>query len=456
MAATKKISHLKPNAVCHYVLANSAKGGLGMFSFTDDYYQQQIAHFFRLLTSPNREIAHLATQDLTCEVKKWIKKDPSDSQIEDFCNSSKAINYTTQSSNSCRNLPKRFRRAMWSVNKQISVTAKVTTDGTMALKISQICKCDPKPLEREKCKCAAANFKTIDTKRRAQVSRTIRLAVADNHLEVWSNYDSQGVSIKNTPLVRENNQFVNDGRYIDFSTYKWIHNARLNLWPTNSNKLTNHGKHNSPEDRKCRRCEHDNETLSHILNGCKSHMGFGITERHNAVQDLIVDAVKKGAYHKHAQIEVDKRCNAADRNLRPDIVIINHDKKEAVILDVTCPFRSDADYMAECRARKIGKYLPEANSYRKAGYTVHINAIVVGSLGIWDPLNTPSLNHLGIAKTRQSALIRRVVESTIHYSKTIYYTHTMGKKYDSHYKTRFEREKLNNQTTNTAEDNTNE
>jgi hypothetical protein len=78
---------------------------------------------------------------------------------------------------------------------------------------------------------------------------------------------------------------------------------------------------------------------------------------------------------------------------------------------------------------KVMKYGPEATKFERNGYSVHLNAIVVGSLGFWDPGNNQSFKFIGVPPPKQKAFMRRAVEMVIEYSKTIYWSHILGDRY---------------------------
>ncbi|KAK3925226.1 Retrovirus-related Pol polyprotein from type-1 retrotransposable element R2 [Frankliniella fusca] len=60
---------------------------------------------------------------------------------------------------------------------------------------------------------------------------------------------------------------------------------------------------------------------------------------------------------------------------------------------------------------------------RVAGEHSTAEAIVVGSLGSWDPANNSVLNQLGIPKFRQNTLKRKCVSDAIRWSRDIYVEH---------------------------------
>lgn len=67
-------------------------------------------------------------------------------------------------------------------------------------------------------------------------------------------------------------------------------------------------------------------------------------------------------------------------SLKPDLVLSRGD--EVVILDITCPF--DNGYGVFSGARKDKKYAPLRDYFKTSFKNIHIDAIIVGSVGSWD------------------------------------------------------------------------
>jgi hypothetical protein len=264
----------------------------------------------------------------------------------------------------------------------------------------------------------------VDKRSRKLAYRTLRQTVAYSHWKALTEKRSMGRNCHLNCHLKQNNQFCSDGKYISHASFKWIHKARLNLQPVRCNRLTNHSTQTADE-MKCRICGYPKETLAHVLNQCKPALGKDITARHNAVQDQVVEYAK--AHDKKLDISVNKQCNVAGRKLLPDIVIRNEKDKKVFIIDVTCPFNSDMTTFHNARQGKIAKYKTEADKFTSLGYEVGLDAIVVGSLGVWDKNNSRILNKIGIPWSRQQTLIRKTVQSTIDYSRTIYWAHVLEK-----------------------------
>ncbi|KAH1178082.1 hypothetical protein KIL84_011784 [Mauremys mutica] len=163
------------------------------------------------------------------------------------------------------------------------------------------------------------------------------------------------------------------------------------------------------------------ETLPHVLCSCRPH-GRAWQLRHNAVQDRLVKAI---APHL-GEIAVNRTIPGTDSPLRPDIVITDEDRKKIILVDVTIPFENRTMAFRQARARKLEKYAPLADTLRAKGYEVYTDALIVGALGAWDPLNERVLRTCGVGR-RYAWLMRcLMVSDAIRWSRDIYTEHVTG------------------------------
>ena len=234
-------------------------------------------------------------------------------------------------------------------------------------------------------------------------------------------------------------------RHADF---KFINPARLDLLPLNGTMRFDSDP-GQARDRRCRRCKHrltDNhhiETLPHVLNHCKSHLA-AIKHRHDAVQNRIVRALPN-----HLGTVVVDRTALADSRLRPDIVITNELERTVTIVDICVPFENTYEALALARLTKIQKYQPIADEYTARGYTVELDAIVVGSLGSWDPANERILQILRIPRKYLRLMRFLIVSDVIGWSRDIYIEHVTGA---SHFPRRLQAESFGALNRNTRQD----
>lgn len=151
-----------------------------------------------------------------------------------------------------------------------------------------------------------------------------------------------------------------------------------------------------------------------------------ITARHNSILDRVSKTVQFG--NKNAKININSVCTVANRNVRPDIVMINEKDKCVDIVDITCPFENGPRALIQARLKKQLAYKAEARAYVKLGYRVFVDTIVVGSLGTWDRFNDRVLIHLGTSVKYLNLMKRLIVRKTIEHSKNLFWKHVLSKK----------------------------
>jgi hypothetical protein len=121
----------------------------------------------------------------------------------------------------------------------------------------------------------------------------------------------------------------------------------------------------------------ENETLPQVINHCMRYADL-ITRRHNTM----VDRVRKAVSSKFAILAENEAMNG---NMRPDLVIARNNT--ANIIDVTIPFENRMVALGQDRQDKLQKYDDRGRALRSRFSEVKVDAIVLGSLGTWDPLN---------------------------------------------------------------------
>ncbi|KAE8740563.1 hypothetical protein FOCC_FOCC013927 [Frankliniella occidentalis] len=172
--------------------------------------------------------------------------------------------------------------------------------------------------------------------------------------------------------------------------------------------------------RTCRRCQYPEETTAHVLCHCQMHSRAWINT-HKSVIKNITDNMKSTE-----NLRVERAVPEADSRLMPDLVVINNERKLAVIIDVACPFDARREALIAKRKEKIDKYTPLCNTLKAKGYRAIVDAIIVGSLGSWDPANFQALNLLGVPKQNREHMIRKTISDVIRWSRDFYVEHLCG------------------------------
>ena len=162
-------------------------------------------------------------------------------------------------------------------------------------------------------------------------------------------------------------------------------------------------------NKQCRRCQHTNETLPHVLCHCTTKL-TAITRRHNAILDRL-----ERAYRAPAGTEVRKNQTVpgTDSPLRPDLVITNDVERTCHIIDVATPFENRYEAFQQARAEKLNKYAGIASTMREKGYEVTVDAFIVGALGGWDPVNENVIRKLGLGHKYSSLMKKLMVTDAI-------------------------------------------
>lgn len=102
-------------------------------------------------------------------------------------------------------------------------------------------------------------------------------------------------------------------------------------------------------------------------------------------------------------------------SLHPDLVLAREADNTAVIIDVAVTFENGLDAFKSVREEKIRKYQNIAKSLRATYKDVSVEAVVVGALGNWDPLNDRVCHRLCSKKH-----MKLIVLDTVCHSKDIY------------------------------------
>lgn len=406
--SVRNICHLPKNSSLNYISAPINRGGLGLLYTCEDAHLQTISHVFRLLNSDSIDIKTYANNLIRETVKKWIRTEPNAKDIEDFLNGNttgKFHTYQSHTGNDSQSLFKKVRFSTRHFQNSTGIQFSYLSDNNLSIKFSD-----------------KGKTNIIAGQSRNAVYSILRSNFQDYCFwNLSTNYLNQGKVVQCTAVDGANNSFVKDGKYISFSGFKFIHRARLNLLPLNSTP----GRDKSGKSAQCRQCGYANETLAHVLCHCKLHLSKDITARHNSILDRLVKTVQYG--NKNAKISVNSVCNVANRNVRPDILVINESDKSVDIIDVTCPFENGVNAFTQARIKKQMAYEPERLAYEKLGYRVYCDAIVVGSLGSWDRYNDRVLAHLGTSHKYMYLMKKLIVRETIEHSKNIYWKHVLSK-----------------------------
>ena len=139
--------------------------------------------------------------------------------------------------------------------------------------------------------------------------------------------------------------------------------------------------------------------------------------------------MKAASIRCSGNITVDQTVDGAHgevASLRPDIVARDEEKTNIKIIDVAIPFQSRWEAFQSVRQEKVQKYWLLAEQLEDQGYTVDLDAFIVGSLGGWDHNNERVISSL--KNSHYYAVLMRKLMTTdkIRWSRDIYVQHLSG------------------------------
>jgi uncharacterized C2H2 Zn-finger protein len=405
------ICRLPKSSTLHYIRSPIERGGLGILGPMEEQEIQLLTHAFRLLSSPVANIKKLAWNSLLAQVKFKLGHQPTSEEVAEYLSGSTEDKFKHMpSQGSC--LWNRVRQLARPLNKKIKLSFQVNID------------------EQE----AVLNFKHplhdhthVHSNGRDFCFSALRTSVMAFHSTMLiTQCKDQGRAFDQISRDKINSKFLSDGKFISHPTFRWIHAARLNQLPVNA--APGRGNRRPSEDQLCRRCnEGQRETLAHVLCHCRPQLARAITTRHDMVVENVALLLRK--QFPKAKLSIGKVCSVAGRNLKPDIVMIDEAKSRVAILDIRCPFEGSTNSFENARISKREKYDIEKLAFNMKGFDCICDAIVVGALGSWDPLNDQVLRQLGLSSLQIGKIKRPIIQDVTEVSKCIFWEHILGDRY---------------------------
>ncbi|XP_059575830.1 uncharacterized protein T26G10.4-like [Alligator mississippiensis] len=359
-----------------------------------------VTHAFRLLTCPDATVSIIAASALEETARKRIGRQPTGRDLATFLSGSLEGEFSRDGGDFA-SLWSRARNATRRLGKRIGC-AWTWTEERRELAVSL----QPAP---------HADSVTVTPRTRTFLERFLKDAVRNKYAGDLRAKPDQGKVFDVTSKWDASNHFMPSGSFTRFADWRFLHRARLNCLPLNGAVRFGH------RDKRCRRCGYAAETLPHVLCSCKPH-ARAWQLRHNAVQDRLVRAIPAAA----GQVSVNRTVPGCESQMRPDIVITDEEAKKITIVDVTIPFENRRQAFTDARARKREKYAPLADTLRGRGYDVTVDALIVGTLGAWDPSNESVLRACRVSRRYAKLMRCLMVSDTIRWSRDIYVEHITG------------------------------
>ena len=363
----KQCLKLPRRTITQFLYSPTRRGGLGIPNVVDDLNIYMVSSAFKLLSSQNdpkvKDIAHHELQRTATVRRRDLQS------TEEFINSLP--------------IPGEGRRgdlkSMWSDVRMAAHHCRVKFQ-----------------LNRNTITCGG---KSIGWNGRRVICRLMRSGIQNTYVDRLMQARDQGRAMGCVSSHPSSNHWITTGDYTSFGEYRFALKARLNLLPT---RTVRRRAGENIMDISCPLCNEEQDTLAHTLNHCSKHVGL-VRHRHNNILGRLFRAIPDwmGLKYKEQNLPGD------NSRLKPDLFVLNEQTREAFVVDVTVPFEGTGTFQ-EAREGKEAKYEYLKTLLRDRGYRkVEVDALVVGSLGSWDPDNDPVLRKLGIGR-RYAVLFRKL------------------------------------------------
>ncbi|KAK3908776.1 hypothetical protein KUF71_003418 [Frankliniella fusca] len=393
----KSIFNLPRRASPEIVFIPTQQGGGNLPPLSELADVGSIVRAFKMLTCPDLAVREIAEASIRHSAGPVLEqREPDFNQLSAYLSGDATPKYSRGATiwSAARSAARRLTNKLpglrwsWSDSKQWSLTV-------------------PKQLKN-------SEYTIIDTGSRKELHHHLRRGVQQYHLEHLLTKADQGKVFDVASRSAESNHFLQYGRHTRFCDWKFIHRARLGVLPLRACiRIAN-------IDRRCRVCKYPQETTAHVLCHCMRHSRAS-NNRHRAVIKHLVAAMQGTR-----NLRIENTIPGVNSRDKPDLVIIDNSSKIAVIIDVACPFDNRYTAMEEKRLEKVQKYLPLATALNDQGFDTVVDAVVVGSLGSWDPANESAMALLGIPEKRRKAVKKLIVSDVIRWSRNIYVEHVSG------------------------------
>lgn len=418
-AMTRGLRHmlkLPRSATNEFLHAPTSSGGLGIMPLTEMHAALQVAHAWQMLHSQDPAIRAIARQQVVqiCQVRHkldkdhWVSKERRDELVQRFLNSTLATSPFAPAKRRNGDIA-----SLW-----VDVQRHLRTWG-LALDTHTV-DAVPSPLHLQ----VPHHTKWLDHK---TVLRHLKLHIKLRHLKKWREMVDQGRTVR--VHGGTGSKFVTSGAGLTDGEYKFAVSARLNQLDTNSVLKRRHLRANAtcraPDCAKA-------ETLAHVLNHCEPNMAM-IRQRHDAALAQIEAAIKHAdhARRSNCDIRLDSTVPEFDGPAwRPDIQIRNATTKTVVIADlaITCEDQGTdtpaSSSLQHSREYKVAKYEPIAAALRRQGWTVHMEAVIYGSMGSVHPANMAVFtDHFGMLKRDARRLDAALSSHCIRSSRRVWNWH---------------------------------
>ncbi|KAE8738256.1 hypothetical protein FOCC_FOCC016267, partial [Frankliniella occidentalis] len=305
----KAALHLPQRASPEVVYLPTYEGGANILPLADLADVSAVVHAFRLLTSPDPAVSTIAETSLKRTASKYFNTAAGWEDAATYLSGENPRNTNAFAT-------------IWSHAR--SATKRLTSKipglhWSWCAELQTICVEWPTP-DREPGRCV------IDAESRKSLQHYIRREIQVHYKNTLLSKPDQGKVFEAAQLHQASNHFLRDGRHTRFCDWRFVHRARLGVLPLNG-ALRIPGR-----SRTCRRCQYPEETTAHVLCHCHQH-SRAWNNRHRSVINNLVENMNTTEH-----LRVERAVPEANSRLMPDLVVINNERKLAIIVDVACPF----------------------------------------------------------------------------------------------------------------------
>lgn len=411
----RHLLRLPTSATNEYLYSPTSHGGLGLLPLTELHEALQIAHGWQMLHSKDHTIQAVARTQIMQIVRKRYRldeehwKERTEEAIQRFLNSNLGPDLTT--------IQKRRNGDIGSL--WVDIQRHLSKHQLRLIDVT-----DPNSGEKQ-----WFHLETPSSRGQLEhttVLRQVKLHMKLAHLSKWKAMSDQGRTVR--AQGGPGSSFLTRGTDMWDNDYRFAIQARLNQLDTRSVLKRKRVR----TDATCRTlgCR-STETLAHVLNHC-SGTSDAVTKRHDDALTRIVATLQPRVLRSQDRLQllVNERVEGLQGQLRPDLQLLDTRSKVAVIADLAITYEdhqrdgSEFSSLAASAQRKIEKYQRIKEHLVRQGWTVHLSALVYGSLGSVLPGNfRVYTEELGVLKKDARRLDLTISTETIKSSRRIWNLH---------------------------------
>ncbi|ETK88794.1 hypothetical protein F441_07123 [Phytophthora nicotianae CJ01A1] len=408
-----------------FFYAPTSHGGLGLLPLADQLAAIQVGHAWQMLHSPDTTVTAIAREQVVQVARRRYRLDEDywrerqDELIVAFLQGSLASSPAATRRNQTHDVTSLWSEVQRHV-KRLSLTFGIApdvapTDATEAdddapdppTTPTLTTSTHPEPLERK------------------NVMAQLKLHVKRRYAASWKLQEDKGRTV--AAHGGAGSAFLTRSGGLTDRAYRFTVAARLNQLPTRA--VLKRRKQGNVTRCRQQGCPQQTETMAHVLNHCTAG-NDSIRARHDSVLDSIAAEVRKAKRRGDVELRVNQSVAQAPQSTqRPDLQLVDHDRKRVVLADLVVAFDADAagrksTGLDAAHAAKLVKYTPLMRALQQRGWSTTLTAIAYGSLGSVRRSNYATYTEtLGLSKRAAKRLDRTCSLTCIRASAGIWYAH---------------------------------